>query len=141
PDISSPDALKRTLLAATSITYPDPALGGPSGIHFAKVLERLGIATEMQAKTVFPKTPGPGAIEEMVANGETEIGVGFLNRPVAGMGIVAPLRGDLEETIVFAAPIRASAKQPEACKALLDFLRTPEAVAAIKAQGMEPATP
>ena len=141
PDISSPDALKRTLLAAKSIAYPDPALGGPSGIHFAKVLERLGIANQMQAKTVFSKTPRPGAIEEMLANGETEIGVGFFNMPVAGIEIVGPLPGDLQETIVFAAAIMASTKQTEAGKALLDFLRTPEAAAVIKAKGMEPATP
>ena len=141
PDISSPDALKRTLLAAKSITYPNPATGGPSGIHFTKVLDRLGIANEMQAKTVFSKTPRPGAIEEMLANGETEIGVGFFNMPVAGIEIVGPLPGDLQETIVFSAAIMASAKQTEAGKALLDFLRTPEAAAAIKAKGMEPATP
>ena len=141
PDISSPDALKRTLLAAKSITYPNPASGGPSGIHFAKVLDRLGIANEMQAKTVFPKTPVPGAIEEMVANGAAEIGVAPFNMPVAGIEIVGPLPGDLQETIVFAAAIMASAKQTEAGKALLDFLRTPEAAAVIKAKGMEPATP
>ena len=51
PDISTPEALKRTLLAAKSIVYTDPALGSPSGVHFAKVLERLGIAEEMKAKS------------------------------------------------------------------------------------------
>jgi molybdate transport system substrate-binding protein len=56
PDISSPDALKRTLLAAKSITYADPARGGAAGSHFATVLERLGITNEMHAKTVFPHT-------------------------------------------------------------------------------------
>ena len=57
PDISSPEALKRTLLAAKSISYGDPALGGASALHFAKVLDRLGIADEMKSKTVFPKPP------------------------------------------------------------------------------------
>ena len=61
--------------------------------------------------------------------------------PVAGIEIVGPRPGDLQETIVFSAAIMASAKQTEAGKALLDFLRTPEAAAAIKAKGMEPATP
>ena len=74
PDISSPDALKRTLLAAKSISYVDPASGGASGIHFAKVLDRLGIANEMKSKTVFhPKTPAEVGV--LVANGEAEIGV------------------------------------------------------------------
>jgi molybdate transport system substrate-binding protein len=61
PDISSPEALKRALLAAKSISYTSPAGGGASGIHFAKVLDRLGIAEEMKSKTVFPKTVEVGA--------------------------------------------------------------------------------
>lgn len=143
PDISSPEALKRTLLAAKSISYADPAGGGSSGIHFAKVIERLGIANEMQSKTVFPKTPGPDAVGGVVANGEAEIGVGpfQLLLPVAGIEIVGPLPGDLQDTSVFSAAIMASAKQTEAGKALIDFLRMPEAAAVIKAKGMEPATP
>jgi molybdate transport system substrate-binding protein len=75
PDISSPDALKRTLLAAKAISYVDPASGGASGIHFAKVLERLEIANEMQAKTVFPNPKTPAAVGVVVANSEAEIGV------------------------------------------------------------------
>ena len=75
PDISSPDALKRTLLAAKSIAYVDPASGGASGIHFAKVLERLGIAKEMKSKTVFPNPKTPAEVGVLVANGEAEIGV------------------------------------------------------------------
>ena len=71
PDISSPEALKRTLVAAKSITYSDAAGGGASGIHFAKVLDRLGIADQMKAKTIFPKSGFPG---QSVANGEAEIG-------------------------------------------------------------------
>ena len=143
PDISSPEALKRTLLAAKSITYPNPAGGGASGIHFAKVLDRLGVANEMKPKTVFPKPGIPGGVGLMVANGEAEIAVNLFQAllPVAGIEIVGPLPGDLQDTIVFSAAIMASAKQTEAGKALLDFLRTPEAAAAIKAQGMEPATP
>jgi molybdate transport system substrate-binding protein len=141
PDISSPEALKRTLLAAKSISYSDPALGGVSGIHFAKVLERLGIANEMQSKTVFPKPPG--TMELMVANGEAEIGVGQFQGfiAVAGIEIVGPLPGDLQDTIVFSAAIMGGTKNAEAAKALVDFLLTPEAAAVIKAKGLEPAGP
>ncbi len=49
PDIGSVDALKGTLLAAKSIVYADPAKGGASGVHFAKVLDRLGIANQMKS--------------------------------------------------------------------------------------------
>ena len=58
PDISTPEALKRTLLAARAISYTDPAAGGASGIHFAKVLEQMGIADEINAKNRFPPAAG-----------------------------------------------------------------------------------
>jgi molybdate transport system substrate-binding protein len=141
PDISSPEAFKRMLLAAKSITYSNPAHGGPGGIHVAKVLDRLGIANEMKPKTVF--LPKAGAVGVLVANGEAEIAVGQIQElmPVPGIEIVGPLPADLQDTIVFSAAIMASAKETEAGKALITFLRTPEAAAAIKAKGMEPATP
>jgi molybdate transport system substrate-binding protein len=143
PDISSPDALKRTLLAAKSLSYVDPASGGASGIHFAKVLDRLGIANEMPSKTVFPNPKTPAAVGVVVANGEAEIGVHIIQEVIAvtGIDVVGPLPGDLQNTIVFAAAIMASAKDTEASKALVNFLRTPAAAAVIKAKGMEPATP
>jgi molybdate transport system substrate-binding protein len=142
-DISSPDALKRTLLAAKSISYVDPASGGASGIHFAKVLDRLEIANEMRWKTVFPNPKTPAEVGVLVANGEAEIGVHLIQElmSVAGIDVVGPLPGDLQNTTVFAAAIMASAKDAEASKALVNFLRTPEAAAVIKAKGMEPATP
>ncbi len=138
PDISSPEALKRTLLAAKSITYDDPALGGASGPHFAKVLDRLGIANEMKPKTIYAKDAGDTGVQ--IANGKAEIGVGQLQRlmSVAGIDIVGPLPGDLQDTIVFTAAIMAGAKDAAASKALVNFLRTPEAAAVIKAKGMEP---
>ena len=139
PDISSPEALKRTLLAAKSITYSDPASGGASGIHFAKVLDRLGIAADMKSRTVFPKSGFPG---QLVANGEAEIGVGTLQGliAIAGIDVVGPLPGDLQDTLVFTAAILASASQAEAGKSFIDFLRGGEAAAVIRAKGMEPAT-
>lgn len=138
PDISSPEALKRTLLAAKSITYSDPALGGAAAIHFAKVLDRLGIANEMRSKTVFSKSGSDTGV--LVANGEAEIGVQVsqLLMPVAGIEIVGPLPNDLQNTVVFSAAIMAGARSAEASKALIEFLRTPEAVAVIKAKGLEP---
>lgn len=141
PDISSPEALRRTLLAAKSISYS--ASGGADAMHVAKVFERLGIANEMRPKTVFSKTR-PGRAGDMVAKGEAEIGVGTLEGFIpdaAAVEIVGPLPGDLQDTIVFAAVIMGGTKSAEASKALVDFLRTPEATAVIKANGKEPATP
>jgi molybdate transport system substrate-binding protein len=143
PDVSSPDTLKRALLAAKSLSYVDPASGGASGIHFAKVLERLGIANEMRSKTVFPNPKTPAAVGVVVANGEAEIGVHIVQEviSVAGIEIVGPLPGDLQDTIIFAAAIMGGIESAEAAKALVLFLRTPEAAAVIKAKGMEPAAP
>ena len=140
PDISSSEALKRALLAAKSIAYPNPELGGPTGLHFAKMLDRLGIGNEMKPKTVFPKTPGGAEVGGLVANGQAEIGVHQIQElmPVAGIEIVGPLPGDLQNTTVFSAAIMAGAKDAKASKALIDFLRTPEAAAVINAKGMEP---
>ncbi len=75
PDISTPEALKRTLLAAKSVAYSDPARGGASAAHFLKVLERLGIAAEVQAKAkLSPGGPG-GLAGDIVARGDAEIAV------------------------------------------------------------------
>ena len=141
PDISSPEALKRTLLAAKSITYSNPVLGGASGTHFAKVLDRLGIGSEMKPKTVFSKIPGE--VGQLVANGEAEIAVHQIQEliSVPGIEIVGPLPGDLQNTIAFSGAIMTGTKEAELGKALINFLRTPDAAAAIKAKGMEPVTP
>jgi molybdate transport system substrate-binding protein len=79
----------------------------------------------------------------LVANGEAEIAVHQFQEliQVAGIEIVGPLPGDLQDTIVFSAAIMASAKNTDVAKALVNFLRTPDAAAMIKAKGMEPATP
>jgi molybdate transport system substrate-binding protein len=141
PDISSPDALQRTLLAAKSITYLDPADGGASGIHFAKVLERLGIAKEMKSKTVF--APKAGAVGELVANGEAEIGViqYQLLFSVPGIEIVGSLPGDLQDTTVFSAVILSGARDVAAARSLINFFHAPEGTGVIKAKGMEPGSP
>jgi molybdate transport system substrate-binding protein len=138
PDVSSPEALKRALLAAKSITYLNPADGAASGIHFAKVLDRLGIANEMKSKTVYaPKTSAVGAF---VANGEAEIGVVQyqLLFKVPGIEIVGPLPGDLQAITVFSAAILGSSKEQAVAKELIIFLRSAEAAVVIKADGMDP---
>lgn len=141
PDISSPEALKRTLLAARSITYLDPKAGGASGIHFAKVLDRLGIAEEMKGKTIF--APNADEVGVMVAKGDAEIGVlqFQLLFSAPGVEIVGPLPGDLQNSTVFAAAIMGGVKNAEAPRALMTYLRTPEAAATVTAKGMEPASP
>ncbi len=138
PDISTPEAFKRALLAAKSVTYLNPADGGASGVHFARVLDRLGIAGEMKAKTVF--APRAGALGPMVANGEAEISVVQFQLlfSVPGIDIIGPLPGDLQQTTIFSAAIMGASKDAQTAQALIAFLRTPEAAGGIKAKGMDP---
>jgi molybdate transport system substrate-binding protein len=137
PDIGSADALKRSLLAAKSIVYADPAKGGASGVHFAKVVDRLGIADEIKSRTIL--VPGAQAAD-LVARGEAEIGVGQTSEivPVAGAQLVGPLPGDLGSVTLFAAAIGADSKVPEAAKSLIQFLTGPTAAPVFKSKGLEP---
>jgi molybdate transport system substrate-binding protein len=138
PDISSPEALKRALLAVKSLTYLNPTDGGASGIHFAKVLDRLGIANEMKPKTIF--APKAAAVGPLVANGEAEIGViqYQLLFSVPGIEVIGPLPGELQDTTIFSGAIMRGTTAREASSALINFLRSPEAITVIKAKGMEP---
>jgi len=138
PDVSSPDALKRTLLAAKSVTYSNPADGGASAIHFAKVIDRLGIAKEMKPKTVFAKAGRDTGV--VVASGKAELGVNQLQVlfSVEGIEVAGPLPGNLGATTVFTSAIMTGAKNAAPAQALVKFLRTPEAAKVIKAKGMNP---
>ena len=138
PDISTPEALKRTLLNARAISYTDPAAGGASGIHFAKLLERMGIADAINAKTRFP--PPSGYSGMFLPTGEADIAVQQVPEllHVPGIEIVGPLPGDLHMVTVFVAGIPSDSAQPVLATALIESLRTPEAKALFRAKGLEP---
>ena len=134
PDISTSDAFKKAMLAASSVAFL-PA--SAAGAHITKVFERLGIAEEMKAKT---KVQGaPAQIPQAVAKGEAEIGV-FLSNVLISPGVepVGPFPGDLQQELVFTSAVAADTKEADAAKALIDYLRTPAATAVIKAAGMTP---
>jgi molybdate transport system substrate-binding protein len=138
PDITSAEALKETLKKAKSIAYSDPAAGGASGVHFAAVLDRLGIADEMKAKTKFP--PAGGNAATLVATGEAELAI--QQKPeimnVAGVDVVGPLPADLNKVTTFAVAVVVGNKNPEGAAALLKFLQSPEVAKVFKASGFEP---
>jgi len=136
-DISTVDALKRTLLAAKSIVYADPAKGGASGVYFARVVDRLGIAHQLKSKTIL--VPGAQAAE-VVAKGEAEIGVAQTSEivPVAGAQVLGPLPGEYASTTLFTAAIGATAKVPEAAKSVIQFLTGPVARSVFSAKGFQP---
>ena len=137
PDISSVDAFKHTLLTARSIVYADPAKGGASGVYFARVLDRLGIAQQLKDKTIL--VPGAQAAE-VVAKGDAEIGVAQASEivPVTGTQLVGPLPAELASMTVFSAGIDTASKSPEAAKTLIKILTGPEAASRFKTKGFEP---
>jgi molybdate transport system substrate-binding protein len=138
PDISSPEALKKTLLAAKSIVYSDPAKGGASGVYFAKVVEQLGLTEELKARTIL--VPGAQA-GEVLARKEAEIGVAQASEivPVAGAQLVGPLPGEFASMTNFTAAVGAGSKQAEAAKSLIQYLTGPDAAPVLKAKGFQPA--
>jgi molybdate transport system substrate-binding protein len=137
PDISSVDALKRTLLDARMIVYADPAKGGASGVYFAHVIDQLGIAEQLKSRTIL--VPGAQSAE-VVAKGLADIGVaqGSEILPVPGVQLVGPLPGQFASTTVFTGGIGADTKVPEAAKSLLQFLKGPAGMAVFKSKGFEP---
>jgi len=140
PDISSVEAFSRTLLAAKSIVYTDPAVGGASGIHFEKVLDRLGIAKEIKAKSILNARAATTPSAEIVARGEAELGIQLISEIVSvpGAELLGPLPGELQAMNVILAGIVTTAREPGAARVLLRFLTSPAAAAVIKAAGMEP---
>jgi molybdate transport system substrate-binding protein len=136
PDISSADALKRTLLRAKSIAYSDSA----SGVYVStELFQRLGIADQVKGKSRMIQAEPVGRV---VARGEAKIGFQQISelRPIAGIELVGPLPPELQKMTVFSAGIAANAKEPEAAKAFIRFLASPATASAIAKTGMEPMT-
>jgi len=136
-DISTAEALKKTLLAAKSIAYSEPSAGGASGVYFAKLLERMGIAEQMQPKTKYP--PPGGFSANLLMTGEAELAV--QQKPellhVAGAEVIGLLPGDLNVITEFAAAIMTDCKNGEAGKALVKMLQSPGAIAVFRSKGLD----
>jgi molybdate transport system substrate-binding protein len=134
PEISTPDALKQTLLKAQSIaTIPASA----AGAQVLGVFDRLDIGEAMKAKTKAQATPA--LVVQTVANGEAELGVFLINVLTApGLDVVGPFPTELQQEIIYTSAVAAKAKQPEAAQAFITYLTTPAAAAVIKANGMNP---
>jgi molybdate transport system substrate-binding protein len=135
PDISTIDALKRTLLAAKSIAYSDSA----SGVYLStELFPKLGIAGQIKGKTRKIEADPVGGV---IAKGEVEIGFQQISelRPVKGIDIVGELPPGAQRVTVFAAGIPTTSKHPEAAKALIQWLASPATYPAIRKSGLEPA--
>jgi molybdate transport system substrate-binding protein len=134
PDISTPEAFKRALLAAKSIAY---SRAGASGIIAAKLMERLGLAGQLKDKIMLVDGV---PVAEVVAKGEAEIGMQQINviLPVAGADYVGPLPAELQSYVDFAVGVLAISKERDAARELVKFMSSPEAAPLIRKSGMEP---
>jgi len=134
PDISTVEAFKAVLRRAKSISHSQ----GPSGLFVAALLERIGLAEEMKAKTVLAIGRPVG---EVVANGEAEIGMQQIieNQPVKGAHLAGPLPAELGNFVPYSAGLAIGSVNGAAVRSLMAFLGSPEAVRIIREKGMEPA--
>ena len=134
PDISSTDAVKKTLLAAKSIGYST----GPSGNYVIGLFQRMGIADEIKGK--LKQTPTGVFVGSIIASGEAEIGFQQVSElsHFAGVDYVGPLPADIQHYTMFSSGIIVGTKEAEAAKALVKFITSSGAAAAFKKRGMEP---
>jgi molybdate transport system substrate-binding protein len=138
PDISTPEAVKRMLLAAKSVAYPNAAGGAAAGVSFEETLKKLGIAEQMEPRLKRAQG-GPGAMA-MAAKGEAEIGLTFLSEmEEPGIDVVGPLPREISTPTSLVGFVSSHAKDPAAAKMLLDFISSPSAATVYKAKGMQPA--
>jgi molybdate transport system substrate-binding protein len=134
PDISSVDALRRTLLNAKSIAYSASA----SGVYVStELFQRLGIAGQVKDKSQRIESARVGTV---VARGDAEIGFQQISEllPVAGITYLGPLPADVQKVTVFSAGIVSGSKNADVARALIRFLASPAAADVIRKSGLEP---
>jgi molybdate transport system substrate-binding protein len=134
PDISTVEAFKQTLLAAKSIIYLKE---GGSTIYLDRLFARMGVAEQLKPKTVKPDTE---SVSEAVAAGDVELGLIVIPNilSVPGAQLVGPIPEEIQSTIMFTAAVATNSPNQQAARDLIAFLKSPAAIAAIKAKGMSP---
>ena len=138
PDVSSPEALKRALLAAKSIAHTAPAGGGVTAAHVMGVFEKLGIAAEVTPKVKLAAGGANGRVSVLVSSGEAEIGLQQVSELMSNpeVEVIGMLPGELQQMTTYSAGTTASARQMEAAKAFIRRLAAPEAVTIYKTKGL-----
>src|SRR4051812_34987047 len=137
PVITTLEDFGRALAAAKTIVYADPDRGGAAGVHIARVIDQLGLAGQLQPKTVL--AAGGDVTEVTLSQGEGALGMTQISEIVGKPGTVfaGPLPRELQNYTVFASGRPVGAQHPDIAGALVNFLKTPRALAAMRAKGME----
>lgn len=135
PAIGSEDALRRAVLAARSVGYST----GPSGVQLLQLFGRWGISEQLAARLV--QAPPGVPVGSLVAQGRAELGFQQLSELLAlpGITVLGPLPAAVQIVTVFSAAVSSASTQPEAVRALLATWASPQAAAAKRRHGMEPA--
>jgi molybdate transport system substrate-binding protein len=138
PDVSTPDALKKALIEARSVAYTNPAEGGTSGIYFASLAERFGIAGAIGSKAVLTRGGREAAIE--VAEGRAELAIVFVSEAVAvkGVKLAGALPATLQDYSAYAAAIPSSSTDPAAARAFITALTSTAMAERWRSNGFEP---
>jgi molybdate transport system substrate-binding protein len=139
PDISSPEAFRQALIAARGVSYSNPAAGGSSGTFFAGLLEKMGIADQVNGKAVLGNRGYE--VAQAVADGRVEIGTTFISEllTVKGITIVGPLPGHLQNKGTYTAAIPVGSAVKDEASAFLRALTDPATRDRWTAAGLEPA--
>jgi molybdate transport system substrate-binding protein len=139
PDVSTPEALKRALLAAKSIAHTAPAGGGITAAHIMKLFERLGIAAEVTPKVKLAAGGPDGRVSVLVSSGEAEIGLQQVSELMSNpdVEVIGMLPPQLQQITTYSAGVTASAKQPDAAPALIQALTAPSAKRIFEVKGLE----
>jgi molybdate transport system substrate-binding protein len=135
PDISSAEALKRTLLAAKTIGIST----GPSGVYLTELFAKMGVLDELKPK--FRTPPSGAPVGELVAKGEAEIGFQQVSElvHVRGVDYVGPLPAEIQRMTTFSSGVHPAASEPDVAQAWMQFLASPQAAAVLIKHGLEPA--
>src|SRR5262249_15476430 len=138
PDVSTADALKRTLLAAESIAYPNPSGGAQDGTYFVNLMRYLGITEQLKPRITL--TMGGDAAAQAVASGSAQIGVAQRRNFISlnGVQLLDPLPDLPGVKFLMVAGVVAGAREPVGAMALAKFLASPPVAPVIRAKGMEP---
>ena len=141
PDISTPEAFKRALLNARTVAYTDPKAGGSGGIMFSALLQKLGIADDINRKAVLGK--GGHDVAVSIAEGRAEFGTTFISEvlPVKGARVVGPLPGELHNANTYSAALHTRAPDRARASDFLRKLTDPGSRPRWTAAGLEPAFP
>jgi molybdate transport system substrate-binding protein len=138
PDISTADAFKNAILAAKTISYVDPKAGGTSGTYIDALFRRMGIGDEIRKKVVFGYQGSQ--VAEAVAQGRAELGITFISEmlPNKGVKVAGELPPAVQSATVYSVAIPLGSPNPEAARAFIKAMQTPEAVASIGKAGLKP---